>query len=158
MYSREELKNLRNDFWTIFGTRCDVHPILKTRKRKWMLHRTGIPNVALKFEINRKNAQVMLEISHRNENRRLQVFEIVEKYKPILEEGFAQGLFWEFLYEQNDSSKEVCRIYKKLDHVDFHRKNQWPDIYQFFIDNMLILESNFLEIKDLIKEEIKIQP
>jgi hypothetical protein len=33
-----------------------------------------------------------------------------------------------------ESGQEVCRIYAAMDHVDFHRQNQWPDIYNFFIE------------------------
>ena len=155
MYSREELKELRKNFWSLFGKRCDIHPILKNRKRKWMLHQTKIGNVALKFDAGRKNAQVMIEISHRNENRRLQVFEIFEKYKPLLEDGFEEGLHWDFLHLREDSNKEVCRIYTSLEGVDFHRQNQWPDIFNFFIENMLKLEKNFLEIRELVRNDIR---
>jgi hypothetical protein len=48
----------------------------------------------------------------------------------------------------------VCRIYKSLANVDFHRQNQWPDIFNFLIDNMLILENNFMEIRDGLEAEL----
>ncbi|NQU86394.1 MAG: DUF4268 domain-containing protein [Mariniphaga sp.] len=155
MYSREEIKILSTKFWNLFGKRCEIHPQLKTKKRKWILHQTKISNVDLKFDAGRKNAQVMIEISHKNETKRLQVFEVLKKYKSLLEEGFENDLIWEFLYTREDSGKEVCRIYTKLVGVDFHRQDQWPDIFNFFIENMLILERNFLEIKEILKEDIK---
>jgi len=155
MYSREELKILRADFWNTFGKRCEIHPVLKSRKRKWMLHQTRISNVALRFDTANKQAQVMIEVSHKNENKRLQVFEIFEKYKEILEKDFKDGLTWNFLHIRGDSDQEVCRIYTKLENADFHNQKNWPDIYNFFIENMLILERNFLKIRDIIKEEIK---
>jgi hypothetical protein len=154
MYSRDELKQLRVDFWTMFGKRCEVHPLLVGKRKKWLLHRTGISNVALRFDVGRENAVVMIEISHRNERRRLAVFEIFEKYKSLLEEGIPNGLIWEFYIARNDSSQEVCRIYTELRGVDFHRQNQWPDIFNFFIENMIPLENNLMEIKDLVKDEI----
>ena len=89
----------------------------------------------------------MLEISHRNENKQLQIFEIFEKYKVQLEKGFKDGLNWQFLITLEDSNKDVCRIYSMLDNVDFHRQNQWPEIFNFFIENMLLLEKNFFKIK-----------
>ncbi|WP_372653235.1 DUF4268 domain-containing protein [Draconibacterium sp.] len=49
----------------------------------------------------------------------------------------------------------MCRIFVRMEGVDFHRQNQWPDIYNFFIENMLKLERNFLEIRDLLQEEVK---
>lgn len=155
MYSREELKQLKIDFWQMFGKRCDVHPELKFRKRKWMLHKTKIKGVALRFDVGRKDAKVILELGNRNEKLRLKAYEILEKYKVIIEEGFENGLNWEFFHEREDSGAEVCRIYTQLNNVDFHRQNQWPDIFNFYIENMLKLEYNFLQIRDLLLEELK---
>ncbi len=155
MYSKEEIKILRKNFWDTFGKRCEIVPELRHRKKKWMLHRTRIPNVALKFEVGRTDAKVMIEISHRSENRRIFVFETLQKYRLLLEEGFENGLEWEFLYEREESGQEVCRIYTSLPGADFHRQHTWPDIYNFFIENMLKLERNFLEIHDVLQEEIR---
>ncbi|MCY1722188.1 DUF4268 domain-containing protein [Prolixibacteraceae bacterium Z1-6] len=155
MYSKDEIKKLRLTFWELFGKRCEVHPALQYRKRKWVLHRTKIKGVALRFDVSRKDAKVILELSNRSENLRLKAFEFLERYKVILEEGFEEGLIWEFFHEREDSGKEICRIYAQLPNVDFHRQNQWPDIFNFYIENMLKLESNFMAIRDLLQEELK---
>src|SRR5690606_7749810 len=120
-----------------------------------ILHRTKVSGVALRFEAERTAARVILELAHRDEDKRLKAFEILQRYKSILEEGLQNGLIWEFYHQREDSNKEVCRIYKQLDNVDIHRQNQWPDIYNFFIDNMLKLEENFLLIRDVFKEELE---
>lgn len=155
MYSKEELKQLRIDFWENFGQRCEIHPELKYRKRRWVLHRTKIKGVALRFDVSRKDAKVILELGNRSENTRLKAYEFLEKYKVVLEEGFENGLIWEFFHEREDSGAEVCQIFTQLESVDFHRQNQWPDIYNFYIENMLKLEENFMSIRDLLQEELK---
>lgn len=155
MYSKDEIKKLRLTFWELFGKRCEIHPELKYRKKKWMLHRTKIKGVALRFEVSRTDAKVILELSNRSEKLRLKAYEILEQYKIIVEVDFEDGLIWEFFHEREDSEKEVCRIYTQLPNVDFHRQNQWPDIYNFYIENMLKLERNFLSIRDLLQEQLK---
>lgn len=155
MYSKEEIKQLHLRFWENFGKYCEVHPLLLHKSRKWMLHRTKIKNIALRFEANRNDAKVILELNSRNENLRLKAFEILERYKVILEDGFDNGLIWEFFHEREDSRKEVCRIYTVLPNVDIHRQNQWPEIYRFFIQNMVRLEDNFMEVRDVLREELK---
>ena len=155
MYSKEEKKKLTLDFWNLFDKRCKVHPVLQHRKRKWILHRTKIKGIALRFNAGRESAKVILELGHRNEKLRLRAFEILERYKMVIEEGFDNGLTWEFYHERPDSGQEVCRIYATLDNVDIHRRNNWPDIYNFFIENMLKLEDNFLSVKDVLEEELK---
>lgn len=155
MYTQEEAKQLRLQFWEQFGRRCRVHPELSQRKKNFILHRTKVSGVALRFEADRQAARVILELGQRNEDRRLKAFEILQKYKVVLEEGFPEGLIWEFFHQREDSSKEVCRIYTELPGVDIHRQNQWPEFYNFFIDNMLKLEENFLMLRDVFKEELE---
>lgn len=154
MYSIEEAKKLRLDFWEQFGKLCEIHPLLQNKRKKWMLHRTKIKGISLRFEAGRENAKVLLELGHRNEDKRLKAYEILERYIAIVENGFENGLIWEFYHQRRDSGQEVCRIYTMLENVDFHRRNQWPAIFNFFIENMLQLEENFLAVSDILKEEL----
>ncbi|NQU53980.1 MAG: DUF4268 domain-containing protein [Bacteroidetes bacterium] len=155
MYSKEEKKKLMIDFWELFKRRCAVHPDLQFKKKRFILHRTKIKGVALRFDIGRKDALVILELHNRSERLRLKAFEVLERYKVIIEEGFENGLTWEFYYQRTDSEQEVCRIYTTLENVDLHRQNQWPDIYNFFIENMMKLEENFLLVRDVLEVELK---
>ena len=118
------------------------------------MHRTKIKGVALRFDIGRKDAKVILELNNRSEKLRLKAFEILERYKAVVEEGFENGLTWEFYFERPDSGQEVCRIYTTLENIDIHRQIQWPDIYNFFIDNMMRLEENFLLVRDILEIEL----
>jgi hypothetical protein len=154
MYRKEEKKELVRKFWTSFDQYCNNIPLLSLSKKKWILHKTKISNVALKFETGRENAKVIIEVSHHNEQRRLMVFQILEKYKVILEQDFTDKLIWDFMYERNNG-QIVCRIYSRLNNVDFHRQEQWPQIFDFFAKNMQLLQNNLLEIRDIIKEEIR---
>ena len=155
MYSKEEGKSLRLEFWNSFGRWCRLAPQMKGRKKNWILHHTGISNIALKFEATRKDASVMIELSHRDESRRLYAFEVLEKYRPVLEEDFNGGLLWDFYAIKSESGKEVCRISVTLTPADYLQKKYWPAIFNFFIENMIILERNFLSISEMLAEELK---
>lgn len=155
MYSIEEKKKLGADFWQQFKRHCASHPIIKSSNKKWILNQTKIKNVVLRFELGRKNAKVMIELQHKSESRRLKAYEILERYKVIVEEGFKNGLTWEFYHQRKDNKQEVCRISTTLENVDLHRQEQWIEIYKFFIANMLQLETNFLEVSDILREELR---
>lgn len=155
MYSKEELKQLKLDFWEGFSKFCREHPALIFKKKKWILNLTKISGVAFRFDVNRNNAMVILELQHKSEDRRLKTFEILERYKVIVEEGFENGLTWEYYHQREDNKQEVCRIYTRLKNVDFHRKEQWPAIYDFYFKNMLQLENNFLEVREIVQEALK---
>lgn len=153
MYSKDEAKLLRKEFWIVFARRCEIVPELRHKKKKWVLYDTGLSGIDLKFDVTRNEAIVMIEINSRLENRRLEIFETMQKYRILLEEGFQEPLIWDFCYTR-ESGQEVCRIYKSLPNVDFHRQTQWPGIFNFLIDNMLILENNLMEIKDGLEAEL----
>lgn len=153
MYNREEAKKLRKDFWITFAKRCEIVPELKYRKKKWMLYDTKIGGLDLKFDIDRSEALVMIEVNAKSEERRLQIYEQLEKYRVLIEDGFSDGLEWELCYTL-PKGEDVSRVFVRKGDVDIHRQNQWPDIFNFFIDNMLLLERNFLEIRDIILEEV----
>ena len=153
MYSKDEAKLLRKEFWIVFARRCEIVPELRHKKKKWLLHDTGLNGIDLKFDVTRTEALVMIEVNSRLENRRLEIFETLQKYQKFLEEGFAEPLEWDICFVR-ESGQEVCRILTALPNVDFHRQNQWPDIFNFMIDNMLLLENNLMEIKDVLETEL----
>jgi hypothetical protein len=157
MYTQEEAKQLRLNFWEQFGRRCMVHPELKFRRKNFILHHTKVSGVALRFEADRNGARVILELGQRNEEKRLKAYEILLRYKVIIEENFPEALIWEFYHQREDSGQEVCRIYRELADADIHRQNQWPEIFNFFIENMILLEENFLQVRDILKEELEAQ-
>ena len=153
MYSKDEAKLLRKEFWIVFARRCEIVPELRHKKKKWMLHDTGLSGIDLKFDVNRTEALVMIEVNSRLESRRLEIFETLQKYRKFLGEGYTEPLEWDICFVR-ESGQEVCRIFTALPNVDFHRQNQWPDIFNFMIDNMILLENNLMEIKDVLEAEL----
>lgn len=150
MYSKEELKELKTEFWESFAIFCELQPNLQHRKPMWILYDTKVKDVELKFDIYRKGVQVALEISHRIEDERLAMFERIGWHKATLENGFNENkVEWELIYTL-DNGKQVSRILIERTGLDFHRRHHWGELFHFMADNMLRLETNFLEIKDFL--------
>ena len=110
---------------------CLSVPELAGRKKKWILHDTKISHLDLKFDVGRDFAMVALEINHRNAEFRFKVFELIERYHPMLESGFTEGLVWDFCYIR-ENGQEVCRIYKNINGFDFHKISDWLQICSIF--------------------------
>ena len=91
MYSKEELKKLKLEFWESFGAYCAVQPYLRGRRKIWMLYDTKVKGVELKFDANREGAYVILEVNHREEERRLEMFERLTWYREALERDLEQN-------------------------------------------------------------------
>ncbi|TKG88141.1 DUF4268 domain-containing protein [Puteibacter caeruleilacunae] len=151
MYSKEEKKKLVRDFWNQFDEYSSQIPELMHKKKKWMLYNTKIAGVTFKFDVQRKYTAVILELSQRNEKRRLEMYEKLESYKAIIEEGFEDGLIWDFAFVR-ESGQEVCRVFTELEGPDFHRKSDWEAIFEFMATNMMRLENSFLDIRDILQQ------
>lgn len=145
MYSREELKQLKKEFWEGFGFFCQNHPVLGKRKSKFMLYNTKMKGVELKFDATREGAFVILEFNHPDETERLSKYEHFERYKVVLEQDFPEGLCWNFAYRL-ETGNDVCRIYSQKTGLDIHRRIQWMEFYRFMAAEMLKLEKAFREV------------
>lgn len=151
MYSKKEKRELLQRFWIEFDQYCSEIHYLKFRRRKWLLHKTKVPKVHLLFDLDRKGVEVAIELSHRNEMHRLEMYDKLSSYNVILEEDFENGLVWAPDYIR-ENGIAVARIFVKGEGLDFHQQDSWQDIFQFMALNMYKLENNFIQIRELIQE------
>jgi len=150
MYSKEELKQLKKEFWEGFGTYCSMIPALKRRKSKFMLYNTKMKGVELKFDATRTGASVILEINLSDKKQRLEKYDQFLQYKSTMEKQFPNGLIWKSDYIR-ECGTEVSRIYTEKNAIDLHRRLQWMDFYLFMSTEMLKLERAFKVVKEAIE-------
>ena len=151
MYSKDELKNLKLEFWESFAAYCEVQPYLRGRKKIWTLYDTKVKGVELKFDATREGAFVILEVNHRGEEARLEMFERLTWYKDTLETDFPEGLTWDICFVR-DTGKQVARIYTSKSGIDFHRRQDWGEFFSFMASQMYLLERNFMSIAEYLRE------
>lgn len=142
MYSREENQRLKREFWVAFA---EKYP------RKWLLYDTKIKDFSFKFYVENTKAQVLIDIEHRNEIKRLQYFEKLESLKNILEEEFIPDL----VFERNhvlENGKTISRIWVEKLNVSVSNRKYWEEIFDFFFEKMNALELFYAQYDDYIKD------
>lgn len=142
MYSREESQRMKREFWVAFA---EKYP------RKWVLYDTKIKDFSFKFYVDNKKAQVLIDIEHRSDEKRIAYFEKLEALKNILEEEFIKNLVFEKNYTL-ESGKTISRIWVEKQGIGFSNKNNWDAIFDFFNENMHALEMFYLEYDEFIKD------
>lgn len=140
MFSKEESKKVREEFWTSFG---------KGFPHKWVLYNTGIKEVQLKFTFNTEIAQVSLDIYSADEVIHAYYFEKIYALRSILKDEYLKDIKIEENYLLPEG-KSITRFYVQLDSVNIHNQKHWPPVASFLNENMILLESFFLEYKDYI--------
>ena len=142
MYSREETQRLKREFWVSFA---EKYP------RKWVLYDTKIKDFSFKFFVDNRKAQVLIDIEHRNDEKRLQYFEKIEALKNILEDEFVKDLVFEReFYLEN--GKTISRIWVEKLGVSVSNRKYWDEIFDFFNEKMHALEMFYLEYDEFIKD------
>lgn len=142
MYSKQESQQIKREFWVAFDAK---YP------RKWVLYDTKIKDFSFKFFVDNKKAQVLIDIEHRNDEKRLAYFEKLEALKNILEEEFLKDLVFEREYTI-ESGKNISRIWVEKTGVGFSNRNNWDTIFDFFYEKMDALELFYLEYDEFIKD------
>lgn len=142
MYSKQENQQLKQEFWVTFA---EKYP------RKWVLYDTKIKDFSFKFYVDNKKAQVLIDIEHRNDEKRYAYFEKLYALKNILEEEFIHDL----VYEKNfalENGKIISRIWVEKSRITVSNRSNWDIIYSFFFDKMNALEMFYLEYDEFLKD------
>ena len=141
MFSKEESRQLRHEFWTSFG---------KSFPRKWMLYDTKLKGLSFKFHFDTKSALVAFDLEDNLENR-INYWEKLLSLKGILLEEFLPDALFEETYYL-DNHKEISRIYVPLDqNASIHNKNTWQTVMLFFNEKMALFEAFFNDYKEVIE-------
>ncbi|MGS2738727.1 DUF4268 domain-containing protein [Sinomicrobium sp. M5D2P17] len=141
MFSREESRKLRKEFWTSFG---------KSFPRKWILYNTKIKDFSFKFYFETKKAGVTLDIENPDLENRIHYYQKLESLKNILlEEYLPEAIFDDVFFL--DNGKEISRIYVEKTGVSVHNKKSWQETMEFLNKNMLLFEAFYREYEDFIK-------
>ena len=142
MYSKEETQKLKREFWVAFA---EKYP------RKWVLYDTKVKDFSFKFYVDNKKAQVLIDIEHRNDEKRTIYFEKLESLKSILEDDFVKDL----VFERNfvlENGKTISRIWVEKSGVSVSNRKYWDEIFDFFNEKMHAIEMFYLEYGDYIRD------
>lgn len=140
MFSKEEAKKLRQDFWIAFG---------KSFPRKWILYNTKVKGLYFKFYFDKKKAGVALDIEHTDLEKRIELWEKLSSLKTILKNDYIpDAIYNDYFVLANQ--KEISRIYIELEGVSIHNKNTWQETMEFLNTNMQKFETFFTDYEDIL--------
>jgi hypothetical protein len=150
MYSQEEEKRLRLEFWDRFENYSAVRRRQKGKPSKFMMNKTGIKQLKLKFHFDTTHALVGIDIETRNLDKRIELFGKLEELASILENSIGSSLTWE-LEHILPTGKSISRVSTIKSEVNIYNRECWPEVFPFLYKNMMKFESFFEEYRDFIR-------
>ncbi|WP_445722480.1 DUF4268 domain-containing protein [Flavobacterium sp.] len=142
MYSKEDAKRIKREFWIQFA---EEYP------RKWILYNTQIKDFSFKFYIDNKKAQVLLEIEHKELEKRTIYYEKIESLRNILFEDYINDVIFERDFHL-ESGKTVSRIWVEKSGISINNKDTWNTVFDFFFEKMDAFERFFFEYEEYIND------
>ena len=140
MYSKEDSRKLREEFWIAFG---------KSFPTKWILYKTKIKGLSFKFHFDLKMAMISIDVDTEFEQR-IKIWDKLVALKSIIKDEYLpEAVYEDFFVLENQ--KDISRIYVELKNVSIHNKNSWRDTMEFLNKSMLQIEKFFDEYKEIIE-------
>ena len=139
MYSKEEASRLKEKFWTTFGKYISPQKSADGLKINWINYKTGVKDVFIKLEADKREASIGFQIMHPNLAIQELFFAQFEIYKNVLHNALQEELEWKPLISTAEG-KVHSHISKTLRPANIFDTNDWPKLISFFKPRIIALD------------------
>lgn len=148
MYTKEEEKQLKIDFWGQLNELLELERGLHKNKVNWMNFNTKIRQLYFRMEADVDGARLCIDLQFPDEGIRELYYEQFTEFKNILDETFDNNTSWEPKFE-HWNGKLISRISIEKDGVSLYNRNDWPTIHSFLKDSFIKLEHFWAEFGEV---------
>ncbi|TGD81245.1 DUF4268 domain-containing protein [Hymenobacter wooponensis] len=139
MYSKTEVTQLRQAFWTTFGQYMQPVPSAEGMPTNWINYKTGLKHVYFRMHADGRHATIGIELTHPDAGIRELFFEQFEALKLVLHETLNEQWIWEPAVE-DANGQSISRIYQELRPVNLFNRDDWPRLISFFKPRIMALD------------------
>jgi hypothetical protein len=140
MYSKAEVTQLRQAFWTALGQYMAPVPSAEGDTTNWINYKTGVKNVYFRMHADNRRASIGIELLHPDAGIRALFFEQFEELKTLLHEALGETWTWE--PDTTDANGlPLSRIYKELAPANLFSRDDWPALISFFKPRLIALDA-----------------
>lgn len=141
MFSKNEAKRIRQEFWTSFG---------KSFPQDWILYNTSVKGLSFKFHFDTKTAYVALCIDM-DPIKQQAYWNQILSHKTILETDFLPQVRFEEFFEVSHE-KILSVAYVPIDSkVSIHDKSSWRSVMEFLNETMRKFEAFYSLYENTVK-------
>lgn len=141
MFSKNEAKQLRQEFWISFG---------KSFPRNWILYNTNVKGLSFKFHFDTKTAYVALCFDMDPE-KQTSYWDKIISHKSILESDFFADILFEKQFQVSDEKNLSAVVVSIKSKVSIHNKDTWKSTMEFLNGSMIIFEDFYTLYENTIK-------
>ena len=147
MFSKEDAYRIKKDFWISYGTYMKLQMNAEGTRINWINYKTDVKGVYFRTDVERKFAEVSIEISHPDPSVQLMIYEQFEEYENVLEGYLGEKWIWT-KEDYDDDGKQIATIKTRLENVSIFRDTDWLQIIPFLKDRMINLDEFWCDHKE----------
>lgn len=140
MYSKTEVTQLRQAFWTTFGQYMAPVPSAEGLSTNWINYKTGLKHVYFRLHADGRRALISIELTHPDAGIRELFYEQFREVRRWLEEATGEIWTWEPT-AQDSNGQPIARIYQELAPVNLFNREDWPQLISFFKPRLVALDA-----------------
>lgn len=148
MYSKEEFKALKIDFWTSLEALLKRHKNPHGSKVSWLNYNTKINQLYFRMEADEYGARLVIDIQMRDEGIRQLVWEQFDELQDKLHHLFGKRLV-KYPTFQHSNGLTISRMAIEKDNCSILNKNDWPEMHEFLKDNFIKLDRFWMEYDEV---------
>jgi len=152
MFSREEKKAFRKEFWTAFGVFMRKHTPLSHPKVKWLNYRTGVKDLYFRLEADGKKVRISIDLQHHDEGIRALFWEQWLELKKMLEANTDSSWEWEQEYYNPEIRQDVSRIGIEKVGLNCFNKEHWSEAFHFFEKYIVGLDEFWADFRIIFED------
>ena len=140
MYSKAEVNQLRQAFWTAFGQYMAPVPSAEGDTTNWINYKTGLKHVYFRMQADNHRATIAIELAHPDAGIRELFFEQFMEVRTVLHETLGEE--WNWQPDTTDAQGvPFSRIYIELSPVNLFNREDWPALISFFKPRLIALDA-----------------
>lgn len=139
MYTREQVSQFRQAFWTTFGQYIASHLSAEGLKTNWLNYRTGVKHVNFRMQADKNSASIAIELTHPDIELQELFFEQFQELKNVLHSCLGEEWEW-LLHATDDEGRTISKIYKEIASVNIFNRDDWPTLIYFFKPRIISLD------------------
>ena len=140
MYSKTEVSQLRQAFWTTFGQYMAPVPSAEGSPTNWINYKTGLKHVYFRMHADARRASIGIELTHPDAGVRELFFEQFRELRSMLHESVGETWRWEA--EATDANGQpLSRVFTELQPVNLFNRDDWPQLISFFKPRLVALDA-----------------
>ena len=146
MYSKQEVAQLKKEFWTAFGQYMTPVMSAEGEKISWVNYKTGEKNISFRMHVDNKNSVIAIELNHKDKDIQQIYFEQFLQFKNLFDDAMQEEWSWQ-LHGFDEHGKLTSRIYNEKTGLSIFQKSDWPGLISFFKPRIIALDEFWSQVK-----------